>query len=85
MGLGLWDVLVRREAEHATLEHEGGEIPHDRLGLKVEVAKHFVGAPAAQKADAVSVDVGAEESHGSCSTQTPGGDVGGEETEVVGA
>ena len=48
MGLDLWDMLVRHEAEHATFEHEGGEIPHDGLSLEVEVAKHFVGAPVDQ-------------------------------------
>ena len=40
-----------------------GEVKHNQLGLKVEVAEHFVGSPAADQADDVGVDLGEEESH----------------------
>ena len=38
-------------------EHLTCEVVHDRLGRQVKVAEHLVGAPAAQKANDVWVDV----------------------------
>ena len=42
------------------MEHAAGKVEHNRLGLKVEVAEHFVGPPAAEQADDVGVDLGEE-------------------------
>ena len=37
-----WNQLIGDEHEIALLEHALGEVAHDRLGLDVQVAKHFV-------------------------------------------
>jgi len=55
----LWDVVVGMKMEGATLEHQMGEVAHDRFGLEMEVAEHFIGAPTAQKANDVTVYVAA--------------------------
>ena len=54
----------RAELEGAAAEHGGGQAGHNRLSLHVQVAVHFVGPPAADEADAVAVDAGAQERHG---------------------
>jgi hypothetical protein len=46
------------------LEHAGGKVLHDWLGLHGEVSEHFIGAPVTKEADCVRVDMGTEEGHG---------------------
>jgi hypothetical protein len=55
----LWngDVLVWEESEGTTHQHMSRE---DRFGLNMEVAEHFIAAPAAQEADNVRVNMRAE-------------------------
>ena len=48
-GLDLRDVGVGVEDEIAAFEHHGGKVAHDRLGLKVQAAQHFVRTPSSQK------------------------------------
>jgi hypothetical protein len=58
----LWngDVLVWEESEGTTHQHTSREVSHDRFGLNMEVAEHFIAAPAAQEADNVRVNMRAE-------------------------
>ena len=72
----LWHVMVRVQDEVATSEHEGTVVPHDGLGLKVEITEHFIRSPPAQKAYHVGVDMGAEKRHSARSPKAAGGDVG---------
>eukprot|EP00980_Cylindrotheca_fusiformis_P019991 scaffold7072_cov167-Cylindrotheca_fusiformis.AAC.1 len=48
---------------------------HYGSGLDVEVTQHFVRAPTANQADAVSIDVGAEKGHSTGSSKGACGDV----------
>ena len=57
-------LLSRRQAEGASAKHGGRKAIHDRLCLDVSVSVHFVAAPAADQANDVAVDTGAEEGHG---------------------
>jgi hypothetical protein len=41
----------------------------------MKIAKHFVGAPATDKTNDVSIDTSAEEGHSTTRTETAGGDV----------
>jgi hypothetical protein len=54
-----WNILVEQESERAASEYAAGEIPHDRLSLYMEVAKHFVTMPPAKQTDNITVDMGA--------------------------
>ena len=47
----------------------------------MEVTEHFVGAPSAEKADDVGVDVGAEESVSTSSSEAAGSNIGGKESQ----
>ena len=65
------------EAEGATAKHGGSEEAcHDGLGLNVKISIHFVGAPAPDEADAVTIYPGAEKGHGAAGARGPDGDVG---------
>ena len=66
----------RGETEGAAAKHGGGEACHDGLGLNVKISIHFVGAPAPDEADAVTVGAGAEKGHGAAGARGPDGDVG---------
>ena len=66
------------------IQHSGCETAHDRLGLNMEVPKHLVRSPAADKTDDVGVNLGAKECHGASSTKRAGTDVGREEAELGG-
>ena len=66
------DFVVRKESEVATMEHLGRKVAHDRFRLDMEVAKHFIRAPAAKEADAVGVHIGAKECHCASSPKGPG-------------
>lgn len=74
------DLLVGDKGKISTGEHAGRKMTHEGLGLDVKIAQHFIGAPAAEKANAVGVNVGTEECHGTGSTQGACRDVLGEET-----
>jgi hypothetical protein len=43
-----WNILVGQQREGASREHTAGEVTHDRFGLDVEIAQHFVTVPAAE-------------------------------------
>ena len=58
------DVRTRDEVGVTALQHEAGEVAHDRLRLEMEVAKHFIGPPAANQADDIGVNTGNKEGHG---------------------
>ena len=58
------DFLVWYQSEGTALEHALREASEHRAHLSVEVAQHFIGAPAADEADDVSIDAGAEEGIG---------------------
>ncbi len=45
--LGEGDGGIWQESVLATLKHAGRKVAHDGLGLDGEVAKHLIGAPAA--------------------------------------
>ena len=57
------------------MEHEPGEVAHDRLGLKVEVPEHFIRAPAANESDDVGINSGEKEGHGTTHPKGAGCDV----------
>ena len=57
------NILVGVQREGSVVEHSGRKISHDRCGLDGEIAEHFVGAPSAEKADDVRIDLGAKQSH----------------------
>ena len=69
------DCLVGQESKGAALEHAGREIPHHRFSLHVEVAQHFVRAPATEQTNDITVDMGTKESHGARGPQRAGGNV----------
>jgi hypothetical protein len=48
------------QREGSVVEHSGRKISHVRCGLDGEIAEHFVGAPSAEKADDIRVDLGAK-------------------------
>ena len=55
---------------------------HERVSLEMEVAKHFVGAPAAYEFDDVGINLAAQKCHGTASTQCSCGDVAGKDAKV---
>jgi hypothetical protein len=58
------DILAGKKIIVATLEHEACKVAHDGLDLEVKVLEHFVGIPASNEVDYVSVNVSKEEGHG---------------------
>ena len=66
----------RRKLKGAVAQHSRGDAGHDGLRLEMEVAKHLIGVPASDHTDAVAVDSGAEERHGTARTNGAGGDIG---------
>ena len=52
------NVLARDQGVLTPLQHEASEVAHDGLGLKVQVAEHFIGTPVADEADDVRVNLG---------------------------
>ena len=75
------DGRIREESVLASLEHAGGKIAHDRLGLDGEVAKHFVRAPSAEEFDCVGIDVGTKEGHCAGGSERAGADFFGRESD----
>eukprot|EP00980_Cylindrotheca_fusiformis_P020652 scaffold7703_cov127-Cylindrotheca_fusiformis.AAC.1 len=51
--------VIGEKREVAAGNHAGSEMLHYWSGLDVEVTQHFVRAPTANQADAVSINVGA--------------------------
>ena len=59
------DQLVWMEgAKVAQINHFACKPAHDRLSLDMEVAKHFIRAPAANEPDDVTVYLGTQQGHG---------------------
>jgi hypothetical protein len=71
---GWGNVLSRQQGEVTGEGHAVRTCVHERVGLQVEILKHFVGAPSADKTDDVGIDTGAEEEHGTTGSKTAGGD-----------
>jgi hypothetical protein len=59
-----------------------GIIPHEGVGLDVQVPKHFVRAPMADEVDDVRVDLGQEEGCCASSAQAPSLDFRRKEAKV---
>ena len=64
--------MVREQRISAAVEHAGREIAHEGLGLDMEISEHLVRLPAAKEADAITVNIGAKESHCASSAEGPG-------------
>ena len=72
--------MIGEQGEVATLEHAGGKVAHYRFSLYMQISEHFIRSPAANELDAVGVDIGTEECHGTGGSQGPGRDMVGKET-----
>ena len=70
------DVGVGRKRECSSLEHERGEVAHDRLCLQVQVPEHFVGTPTTEEADNVRIHLRAEQGHSPRGSKAAGADIG---------
>ena len=68
------------EDKGSMVKHALGEVTHDRLGLDMKIAEHFVRAPAADETDDIGVDLGAKESHSACSSEAAGRNISRKET-----
>jgi hypothetical protein len=64
------------------VKHFAAKVFHERLCLKVEIAQHFIRAPAAQQLDVTGVHIGTKEGGGAGSTEASGRDIGWEETKA---
>ena len=73
--------LVRKQGERAMFDHGGRQICDMRQGLGMEVAQHFVGAPATHQPDNIGIDPGAKQRHGAASAEAVSGDAGGIDVE----
>ena len=62
-------MTIGDEGEIPVIDHHSSEMTHDGGGLYVQVPQHFITAPATDKLNFVTVDVGAEESHGAGGAQ----------------
>jgi hypothetical protein len=54
------------------IEHLGGKVAHDGLGLEVEVMKHFVKPPTAKQLDDIGVHMCTKKCHHARSAQRAG-------------
>jgi hypothetical protein len=73
---GLRNALVWEQGVVPTRKHPGSKLSHYGLSLDVQIAQHFVGAPAAtNEADAIRIDVGAKECHGAGSAERACGNI----------
>jgi hypothetical protein len=54
-----WNGTVGKQGKLG-LQHSGGETSHDWFGLDMEVTQHFIGAPATDETNYISVDFGAK-------------------------
>ena len=53
-------------------KHSVGEVPHQRYGLGVEIAKHGIAFPPAHKPDGVGIHAATQQGHGTTSMQAAG-------------
>lgn len=67
------------EAEVAAAKHRGCDTRHNRLRLDMEIAVHFIGAPAANQPNAIGVNAAAEHGHGAARAGRAGRNVAGGE------
>ena len=72
--------LIWNEGEGPAREHALRETTEERAYLRMQVAQHFIGAPAADEAYDISVNAGAEEGIGSRGSEATGCDILGKET-----
>jgi len=63
----------------STIKHDTRVAAHNWLGLKVEVTEHAIGCPTTEQLDAIPVDVGIKEGHGTACSEGAGADIGGKE------
>ena len=73
--------LVWDQGKVTALEHVASEGGHKWCRLQMEVTEHFVGAPSAEKADDVGVDVGAEESVSASGSEAAGSNISGKKSQ----
>jgi hypothetical protein len=59
----------------AMIQHLLRKMTHNRLGLDMQVAQHFIRSPSADELDDVSVDLGAQQGSGTCCAHQRGRDV----------
>jgi hypothetical protein len=57
------------------VKHFAAEVFHEWLRLKVEIAQHFIGAPAAQQLYVTAVHIGTKEGRGAGGTKASGRDI----------
>ena len=74
---------MRDESECTARHHEAGMAPHEDGDLGVEIPEHGVGIPPADKSDAIGVDFGAKEGHGTRRAERLGADVLGVKAECI--
>jgi hypothetical protein len=70
---GWGNVLSRQQGKITGKGHTSHEGVHEQVGLEMEVAKHFIRAPATNEMDDVGVNAGAKEGHGTAGTKAAGG------------
>ena len=81
MGGLVWHVGIGMQDESAMLQHAGGVVAHGGFGLDVEIAQHFIAAPAPNQADHVCVDLGPKECHCAGRAKRAGRDVRGQKAQ----
>ena len=57
-------MAIGDEGEIHVIDHHSSEMTHNGGGMYVQVPQHLITAPPTDKLNFVTVDVGAEESHG---------------------
>jgi hypothetical protein len=61
------DHLIRQKLVGAIVEHGGGEVLHDGLGLHVQLSNHGIAMPSTKDPDKVEVDLATKQRHGATS------------------
>ena len=71
-----WNRTIRVETVITTGDHEGTVAAHERFRLNMEVTKHFIRPPSADKADDVGIHTTVQKCHGTRSSERASADVG---------
>ena len=72
-------ICIGKQSVLGADEHATGKALHEGSCLHVQVAKHFIGAPAADELDSIRVDAGTEECHRAGGAERAGADIRGKE------
>mmetsp|Transcript_9225 Transcript_9225/g.13370 ORF Transcript_9225/g.13370 Transcript_9225/m.13370 type:complete len:149 (+) Transcript_9225:256-702(+) len=70
---------VGDENEGPVEQHPRSKFSSNRGGLRGEVPEHFITSPATDETNAVRVNLGTEEGHGTTGAKGTGGDIRGDE------